>query len=749
MRRGLAPVRRLPGQIFESLVPVPVVMVLHQAGLAGDAPAVVILIALVVAAITQMPAFHVWAAGGDLQRRLCLRIGIHMAVSTVTIYMLGWGPLLLTGYVVAAIMHIRWTGSRAWRPAVAASLAGVAAGQTLTATGHLFTYLTPTQAQVAGAGGAILVVLLIRRYGLAEAQRERTEDALLRNEQRFRALVQHSSDMITVVDGNGLITYVSPAVEFVLRRGADDLVGSPGIRLIAPEEYERFEDLVAAIDAAPGGVLRTELRIKHADGSARWYEVTLRNLLGSPAIGGVVANKRDVTEQRAAQERLAYEASHDMLTGLDNRSAFMRRLDRVLEGARAQGRAVGVLFIDLDGFKQINDSLGHEGGDTVLTEIAAVLRTTLTGSDVIGRIGGDEFAVVLTGEPALNQATGVARRILDGLEDPFPVHGRVVEVGASIGIAIIEPGASGRTGPVDAGEALRRADLAMYEAKRRRSRRWEIYDESLEPASRLTADDLRTAIAAGHLFMQYQPLVNLRAGGFVGVEGLVRWRHPRRGVVSPNDFVTMAESTGVVHVLGDWVLARACADLRGWRDRVPQARHLLMGVNVSPVQLESERTARRFAEILSAAGVAPSQIVVEVTESALADSPTARANLETLSAAGVRIAIDDFGTGYSSLQYLTRLPIDWLKLDRSFVAQLDGSPEGAAIADAVVRLATTLRLSVTAEGVETPERAAELVSLGYGTAQGFLFGRPMDPERLEAELRRSLGAKGPVPALGS
>jgi len=314
-----------------------------------------------------------------------------------------------------------------------------------------------------------------------------------------------------------------------------------------------------------------------------------------------------------------------------------------------------------------------------------------------------------------------------------PVAGHRIVVDASVGIALTNPAGEER---IDAAELLRRADLAMFDAKRRRGARWSHYHPALEPSSRITAEEIRTAVEDGQLYLLYQPIVSLETGRLVGTEALVRWNHPVRGIIPPVEFIPVAESYGLIGIVGDWVMREAVRQLAVWRSRLRSASAIWVGVNVAADQLDDVRTAGTVLTVLEEHNIPADRLVVEVTESALADSPTARATLEALHQVGVRIAIDDFGTGYSSLQYLTRLPVDVLKLDRAFVLELDGTRQGSAIAEAVIRLAQTLDLSTTAEGVETPEQVAELTALGYRTAQGYLFAKPLPPDKLMEMLGR-------------
>jgi diguanylate cyclase (GGDEF)-like protein len=418
------------------------------------------------------------------------------------------------------------------------------------------------------------------------------------------------------------------------------------------------------------------------------------------------------------------EATHDMLTGLHNRGTLLGQLQAALDRSTATGPAVAVLFLDLDGFKQVNDTFGHEAGDLVLTAVASALRRSVLGSDTIGRLGGDEFAVVLSNVRSAGQAEAVAAGILEELAEPIMISGHPMPIGGSIGIAL-----AGRPG-AGAAELLRRAGLAMYDAKRSRGSRWAVYRPHLEPAARVSPQELRAAVTTGQLYLAYQPIVNLATGRIAGAEALVRWDHPTRGPLPPAEFVPVAQESGLIGLVGEWVMRTACLQLAAWRAGIPGAGRIWLGVNVAAEQLQDPRTAGSVVALIEGLGIPPDRLVLEVTETVLMGSAMARISLEALHEAGVRIAIDDFGTGYSALPYLTRLPVDALKLDRAFVAELDGGGEGAAVAQAVVRLAHTLRVGCTAEGVETAAQAAELRALGYPTAQGYYFGAPLSAERL-------------------
>jgi diguanylate cyclase (GGDEF)-like protein/PAS domain S-box-containing protein len=725
--------------VLQSVLGIPGVVLLHHLGIGGRAPLWVCVTGLTAGLLVQHPRIQLMLAGGDLARRLSLRIAVHLGLAvTSLIYLLGWGPLFTIVYLVAALMHIRWSGARAWRPALVWTLIGATLGQAGVALGLVFTYVSPGPAQFAGISGTFVTVVLIRQYGLAAEEREQAQQDAATQHRRFRALVQNSSDIITVLDGHGVVTYVSPSVERLLGYSPDALVGTDGMSAMWPDDVAAARRQFRSLIARPGDQERAHLRVRHADGRLRRHDAVMLNLLDDPAVRGIVVNQRDVTEQRLVADQLTYDASHDLLTGLDNRRAFLGTLDRLLDQSRTSGRRLAVLYIDLDGFKQINDTHGHETGDDLLSRVADLLRASVLGGDVVGRLGGDEFAAVLRNIDSVDQAVAVTRRILDALSAPQPIGTRHVRAAASIGIAVSDTDEAG------SGVLLHRADLAMYAAKRRGVGGWVLYSPELDAgATDVSRQDLMTAMDRGEFFVHYQPVVDLNSSRMVGVEALVRWQHPERGVVPPSEFITAAEENGAITALGEWVAEQACDRLARWQRMTPPRERLIMGINVSPRQLESPATAARLDQIFAGSGVAAADVLVEVTESALVDSPVARQTLDAIAALGSRIAIDDFGTGYSSLQYLNRLPIHTLKLDRSFVCGLDGTPEGSAIASAVARLAQTLHLSAVAEGIETPAQAAELAALGYHLAQGFLFARPMDPAGVESLLRAGKPLRAP------
>jgi diguanylate cyclase (GGDEF)-like protein len=461
---------------------------------------------------------------------------------------------------------------------------------------------------------------------------------------------------------------------------------------------------------------------------AAWHEQN-RFPWSGLTVGGIAITVLVVLRQIMVQRESDEVAATDGLTGLANRFRFSEVLGRGLDRGGRNGHTTAVLLVDMNGFKQVNDTMGHKAGDALLTAFARMLRDGILGSDLAARLGGDEFAVVLHDIGGVANAEAVARRIAAATDEPVMIDGTPVRASVSIGIAVSGPA------ELSPDELLHRADVAMYHAKRRGgATRWACFDDLMggddgEPS---LEDDLRTAVAGGQLRLLYQPIVGLPDGELIGVEALVRWEHPRRGTIAPDVFIPLAERIGVIGELGLWVLREACTSAQRWPG-------LQVNVNVSPCQLDEDRFSTDVRTIVRATGMDPGLLVLEVTESALIAEEVPRAHLQILSDEGIRIALDDFGTGYSSLRYLTQLPIDTLKIDRGFVASLDGTAEGAAVAQAVLRLSRVLGLDTVAEGVETAAQARELTLLGGTKAQGFHFARPQPAEQISELVTAALG----------
>ena len=550
---------------------------------------------------------------------------------------------------------------------------------------------------------------------------ERTRQ-LADQEQWFRTVLHHSSDVVTATDADGVVTWQSGPGGW-----AGDLRGRALTDVLPPGDALATTRALRAAAAAPGSVHPVGWTLPGPDGAPLHLETRVTSLLHDPVVAAVILTTRDVTERAQLQEQLSHQAFHDELTGLANRSLYRDRLDHALAARVRDGRPVAVLYLDLDGFKAVNDALGHGAGDAVLREVAARLGAAVRPGDTVARLGGDEFAVLLERVRDAGEAEEVAARLLACLAPPLVLEGRAVLLRASLGLALTE------TGTETGEELLRDADLAMYRAKVRGTGEVLRYDPSMrdELLARVrTEEGLRRALAEGELRVHYQPTVDLTTGRMTGVEALVRWQLPTGELVPPLEFIPVAEDTGLVVPLGAWVLREACA--QGARWLAGPGEPLSVSVNVSARQLD-ESLVGVVDAVLAETGLPAHLLVLELTESVLvADDAGTSAVLHALRRLGVRLAIDDFGTGFSALAYLSRLPIDVIKVDRAFVAQLC-APEGRAdLARTIIEMARALGMSTTAEGIETPEQLAALRSLGCDLGQGYLFSRPVPAEELRA-----------------
>ena len=435
----------------------------------------------------------------------------------------------------------------------------------------------------------------------------------------------------------------------------------------------------------------------------------------------------DITERKRAEAEAAYLARHDALTGLSNRADFRARLTSAIETGRADGRRLAICCVDLDLFKDVNDTYGHPTGDRLLRMVAQRLRDALGEGDFAARIGGDEFAVVLDAVAAPDAIDATAARMIETLSQPYAIDGIEVAIGASVGVALFPAdGAS-------ADELTKNADLALYQAKSEGRRRHRFFQPDLQRAAlerRELEADLRGALAERQLEVHYQPLVDISGRRVTGFEALLRWRHPTRGMIAPNDFIPIAEANGLIVPIGEWVLRTACADAASWPDEIAVA------VNLSAIQFRTANLTQTVISALAQSGLAPQRLELEITESALlADTAATAATLHALRRFGVRIALDDFGTGYSSLSHLRGFPFDKIKIDRSFVKDLAERRDCTAIITAISTLARSLGIATTAEGVETAEQLDFLRAQGCTQAQGFLFS----PARPRADLAALLG----------
>ena len=567
----------------------------------------------------------------------------------------------------------------------------------------------------------VLTSLVMVRQGVISR-----DDALLRErraaglvEARYASLIRNASDVIMIADVDGQVRFASPAAERMFGRQPDELVGLALLDLWSDGDRERLAAFLTEVGAATHGRVVGPVEATVATGSRRIVlECVGSNLTGDAAIEGFALNFRDVSERRVLEEQLRKLAFHDPLTLLANRSLFWNRVEHALALAQRSGQCVAVMFLDLDNFKNVNDSYGHDAGDRLLQAVAQRLVSATRASDTVARLGGDEFAVLLEGVSGERDATLFAAPITGAFSRPLLVDGRETDASASIGIACSCAGD-------DAEQLLRNADIAMYNAKAAGKGQLVVFhpqmQEQLHDRLRLE-QDLDLALARNEFFIEYQPVVDLSRHELLGVEALVRWQHPERGVVMPGAFIALAEESGRIVELGRRVLVDACVQVHAWSRSLPAGDGLRVAVNVSGRHLQHGSLVGDVRHALEVSGLAPGNLVIEFTESTIMQNTDA--NLERfreLKALGVRLAIDDFGVGYSSLSYLHRFPIDILKIDRAFVNRLTDQDGGPELARAVVMLGMTLGLETVAEGIENEQQAEALLDLGCVAGQGYRF----------------------------
>jgi diguanylate cyclase (GGDEF)-like protein/PAS domain S-box-containing protein len=721
------------------------------------------------------PILHLATAGAGLVALLAIR-GTFRAAG---------GYLLLTGFAVVGLAWVEWLrealvatppagslinyffpigvviiglGGASWRvgepssagsrrtpAAILAALPLVAlfGSAALTFIRHLS---TPELGVADAAALGVIVLagvrqtLLLREQGRARDDLEQALEQRAEADSRYRSLVESvpAAVYIDVADpvfvGGGRISYMSPQIESILGYPPEAFTTDADLwpRLIHPADYDRT---IAAYNehwrsAQP---LRVDYRMMAKDGTVVWiHDEAYSRLEGAPAVRrvsqGLVVN---TTDQKRLEEQLLHDALHDPLTGLANRVLFRDHVERALAARRRRRSKVAVLFLDLDNFKVVNDSLGHLAGDRLLVEVARRLSSTIRATDVAARQGGDEFTVLLDRVRSVEEATVSADRLAAELRKPIELDGRIFVVGVSIGIAMAgEPG-------IAADDLLAHADAAMYEAKAHGRGRHAVFDPSMRirARSRLEMEtELRTAIEREEFELHYQPIVDLATNRIAGFEALVRWQHPKRGLVAPMEFIPLAEATGLIVPLGRLVTEASCRELRALRD-AGIGGGLTMSVNVSPRQAIEPGFAAEIGAILGATGLEPSALVLEITESLMLEASAASdSSLSQLRDMGVQLVVDDFGTGFSALEYFKRFAVHGLKIDRSFIDGLGRSREDTAIVTATLAFASALGLTVTAEGVETADQLERLRALGCLQGQGFLFSRPVPASDVPALL---------------
>jgi diguanylate cyclase (GGDEF)-like protein/PAS domain S-box-containing protein len=689
---------------------------------------------------------------------LSLRLINQVVAVTVTIYLTGWGPVLWAAYIFIALENMATVGSRIWRPMVLWSILGMAAGQFAISQGWLPSELKPSEAASLTVMGAFVLFFVIRMAAAIMeqnetviAEKEEAETTLRLSEDRFRSLIQNSSDVTMILGERGVFRYVSPAIKDLLQYEPEELVGRLSTDFVHPEDLDTVLKLLGTSEfQVESGQATLEFRMLRRDGTTRDVEAVVSNQTDRDSVAGYVSNIRDVTERKKFEALLAFRALHDPLTGLANRQLILDRAQQMLVRARRSGVPVAALFIDLDNFKDSNDSLGHGAGDKLLQMVAGRLLGILRSGDTVGRLGGDEFVILAEGVSFARGPEMIAERVHEVLKPAFHLPGvdnMSITVSASIGIAVGDrPSAE---------DLLRDADIALYRAKAGGRDQSVLFERSMQSAAkeRLSLkSDLETALRDGEFSLLYHPIFDLDGIEIQGVEALLRWDHPVRGTITPDAFISVLEERGLIVDVGRWVLDESCREAAAWHRRGHDSS---ISVNVSMRQLDSDQLIEDVSAALITSGLHPSKLVLEVTESILMrDSVATVARLNQLKQLGVKIAIDDFGTGYSSLAYLRQFPVDVLKIDRSFVADMSRSPDAAALIHTLIELGHTLGLQTLAEGIETHEQLEGLRAEGCDHGQGFLFCGPVTAVEMSdlleiAQAGKRITAVDPAGAAGA
>ena len=554
-------------------------------------------------------------------------------------------------------------------------------------------------------------------------------------EARFRSLVQNANDTILLVDPAGRISFASPAVTRFIGYTPEEVTDRRLASIANAEDEALLTSILIKAAATTATDTRVELRFQHRDGSTRHGELVLSNCLHDDTIRAIVGTCHDITERKVFEEELTRMAFHDALTGLPNRALLRDRLQNALSRALRDEHDIAILFIDLDNFKLVNDSLGHDAGDILLKEVAQRLVNCVRTSDTVARLGGDEFVVMLDPCDSCQAVEEVAERIIAALKEHTTIGAHSLVMLASLGIAL------NNERDMQANTLLSNADTAMYNAKATGKGRYVVFEQAMNDSVvervRLEAD-LRVAIERGELIIHYQPIVDLESGRLGEVEALLRWQHPELGLIPPTKFIPIAEESGLIIEIGNWVLREGCRQLQSWQRESELGADLCLSVNLSTRQFQNPNLLEDIKAVIHEFSIEPRHLKLEITESVMMqDTDDAVAILQRLKSVGIMLAIDDFGTGYSSLSYLRTLPVDVLKIDRAFVSGLGRSGPDGAIVRSIIELAKSLNLSVTAEGIETETQASELGTMLCNNGQGYLFSKPVPKEAISGLLTRA------------
>jgi diguanylate cyclase (GGDEF)-like protein/PAS domain S-box-containing protein len=569
------------------------------------------------------------------------------------------------------------------------------------------------------------------------SERKRAQLELEQREQRFRALVEKSWSGVALLDAELAFSYIGSSTQRLLGYTEMELMHTSFLGYVHPRDRLAAREVFAQLAATSNREAQAELRFQHKNGTWVWLEAFAQNLLHDPSVGAIVVNYRDITQRKATEKQLEYQAYYDALTGLPNRLLFRDRVLTAMNQAKRHRRGIAVMYLDLDHFKLVNDGLGHSVGDALLSEVAARLQGSIRASDTISRLGGDEFTILINDTSSTEAVFGVARKLLQSLGKPFRVDGHELFVSASIGISLFP------TDGEDVETLLKSADSAMYRAKELGRNQAQLFTASMNEryVRRLALEQsLHHALEREELDVHYQPIYDRWRRNVVAFEALLRWRFPLRGIVEPVEFIHLAEETGLIVPMGEWVIRRACRQLRQWHDA--GLSDLRICVNISAPQLQQTNFIDLILGAIRDNALPPNALQLEITETvAVQNIDLTMQLLRDLKEQGVSIAIDDFGTGQSSLAYLKRFPIDTIKIDQAFVRDVTVDDSAAAIVSYVINLAHTLGLEVVAEGVETEAQYSFLRLNACDRLQGYLFSRPLPADEAYEFIRKSRADK--------
>ncbi|KAA9028369.1 sensor domain-containing protein [Niallia endozanthoxylica] len=561
--------------------------------------------------------------------------------------------------------------------------------------------------------------------------RKQMEEELKSSEEKYRLITENTADLITTIDIEGNLLYISPSYMNFLEMDLLELKSNNLYKWIVQEDHESFSNEVKGIFTKRKQFSQLEFRLQRVNGKYIEVEAKINPIVDeSGNVHSLVLVIRDITERKKNERTIYHIAYHDTLTGLPNRRFFMDCLYKAVRNAEDLNVKLGVMFIDVDKFKYINDSHGHEMGDQILIEVAKRIRKCLRSSDVVARFGGDEFTILLSNISGAKDVEIVAQRMVTLFREPVELEGHLFNLSCSIGIALYP--SNGRV--VD--ELLKRADIALYTVKEQGRNGFLFFHSDMEQKSLeriLLENELRKAIQQQQFYIEYQPKKDLYTGELIGMEALVRWDHPELGRIAPDKFIPIAEETGLINPLGEWVLRQGCFQNKEWQNQGYMP--LKLSVNLSVRQLTQPNFAGKIKEILSESGLDAKWLELEVTESILADIENSARTLEEIRNLGIYVSIDDFGTGYSSFGYIKNLPIDTLKIDASFIRDIHLNKENKAIVKGIIDIAHTLNLNVIAEGVESQEQMQTLIENGCNQGQGFLFSKPLFRDEFEVYLK--------------